>query len=239
MASTKVKALVLESRDYKEKDKLVTLFTLENGKITAVMRGVKGEKAKLKSAKEIFAFGDYIIENTKGMNVVTQADIIDSFFALTQDLDKFYEGCAILDIVKKITRDEPNPQLFIETLKALQALCYSNINKYYIIDKFLIKVFSDLGYFFLSDKCSGCGAKLADLKYFNLDVGELVCPACRNDTCVPVSGPCFSALRLLSATDYGKLSNLKLGGGGEVQAFHLLEKNFEWRTGAKFCSIPN
>ena len=238
MAGTKVKAIVLSSKDYKEKDRLITLFTLEEGKMTAYMRGVRGEKAKLKSAKEIFSFGEYIIENTKGMNIITQAEVIDSFFALTQDLDKFYEGCAILDIINKVIKENSNPALFIETLKALQALCYNNIDKYYIIDKFLIKTFENLGYLFLTDTCSSCGAKLTGTKYFNLDIGELVCANCKNDTCVQVSDATYSALKLLGATDYDKLDSLKLGGGGVEQTFHLLEKNFEWRIGNKFCKIP-
>ena len=66
MASTKVKALVIGGRDFKEKDKLVELFTLEQGKLTVSMKGVRGEKAKMKFAKEIFCFGEFVLENTKG-----------------------------------------------------------------------------------------------------------------------------------------------------------------------------
>ena len=41
MEDTKVKAIVLDSKDYKDKDKLVTLFTLENGLVSAVAKSVK------------------------------------------------------------------------------------------------------------------------------------------------------------------------------------------------------
>lgn len=239
MASTKVKAVIISSKDYKEKDKLLTLFTLEQGKMTAFMRGVRGEKAKLKAAKEVFSFGEFIIENTKGLNIVTQVEVIDSFFGLTKDLDKFYEGCAILDIVNKVSSQESDPALFIELLKCLKALCYSQVNKYYCIDKFLIKVFENIGYSFITNKCSSCKITLSGKKYFNIDIGEFVCAGCKTDTCLPVSDVCYSALKLLSGVDYDKLPTLKIGGNGEKECFHLLEKNFEWRMGQRFCSIPS
>ena len=235
--STKVKAVVIGNRDYKDKDKLITLYTLEKGKMFCSMRGVRGEKAKLKAAKEIFCFGEYIIEE-KGGSVITQVDIIDPFFSITGDLDKFYEACAIIDIVSKVGTNESNPELFISLLKALKAICYDNLPKLYCVNKFLIDIFGSLGYFFLSEKCSACKSTLGTKRYFNLDIGELVCPNCRNATCVSVSQACYAALKILGGTEYEKLSSVHIGGGGEVEAFRLLQSNFEWRVGHKFCDIP-
>ncbi len=238
MGSTKVKALVIESKDYKEKDKLITLYTLEQGKLVCVMRGVRGEKAKLKSAKEIFSFGEYVIEDGKGFNIITQAEVIDSFYGLTKDIDKYYEGCAIIDILKKISTFESEPALFIEIIKCLQALCYNNVRKYYCIDKFLLSVFKALGYSFVTNDCSSCRARLGGIKYFNLEIGEVVCPSCKSGMSIHISEACYIALKLLSEISYEKLSSLKLGGGGAEECYRLLEKNFEWRTGGKFFSIP-
>ena len=65
MASTKVKAIVLRAANVKDKDKFLQLYSLEQGRITVSMRGVRGDKAKLKSAKEIFCFGEFVIETAK------------------------------------------------------------------------------------------------------------------------------------------------------------------------------
>ena len=62
MASTKVKGVVLGSVNTKEKDKIVTIFSLEQGKMSLSMRGVRGDKAKMKFAKELFCFADFIFE---------------------------------------------------------------------------------------------------------------------------------------------------------------------------------
>lgn len=236
MASTKVKAIVVGGTNVKEKDRLLTLFTLEKGKMTVSMKGVRGDKAKLKSAKDTFTFGDFIIEEGKFSNIVTSVDVVDNFYALTKDIEKYYEGCAILDIVSKVSTEEPNPFLFIELLKALKTLCYEDVKKYYVFDKFLLDVLNGMGYRFLSENCSSCGAKL-EIKYLNLQIGELVCPLCRNSFSEQISNACYSAMKILENTDYEKLSTIKLGGMGEVQAYHLLSKNFEYRTGYKILEI--
>ncbi len=235
MASTKVKAIVIRSSNVKDKDKLLHIYSLEQGKMLVSMRGVRGEKAKLKSAKEIFCFGEFIIENTKNTNIVTSVSIIDNFYDLSKNIDKYYEACAILDIIDKVVQ-EPDPQLFIIIIKALKALCYDDVKKFYVIDKFLLDIFSAMGCNFITERCSSCGATLGS-RYLNLDIGELVCPACKTLSSVAVSDACYSVLRILSSTPYDKLTTLKFGGMGEAQAFNLLSKNYEWRTGYSMINL--
>ena len=235
--TTKVKAIVLKAIDYKDKDKLLTLFSLEQGKIVCSMRGVKSPNAKLKFAKEPFCFGEFILENTKGNNVVTQVEIIDNFFEVTQDIDKFYEGCAILDVVFKLATEQPDYALFIELIKALKCLCYENVKKYYVFDKFMLKIFKNFGYYFLSKQCSACGYDLSDTRYFNMEVGEFVCNNCKTNLCVKISNACYAGLKYLEMTNYDRLKDLKLGGESEIEVYNLLDKNFEWRFGLRFVQI--
>ena len=232
--STKVKAFVLEAKDSKEKDKLATLYTLEYGKFFVNFRGVRGAKAKLKAAKEIFTFGEYVVEQTKAGNIVTEASIIDNFMPIRGDLNKFYEACSIFDIVKKLAGQSSDPTLFIEIVKAMKAICYDNSPKYYALLKFLINIFENMGYKLNFDKCASCGAQLTGKKFLNLDYGEIVCAHCRQMTALEVAPATISALKILRQTSYEKLKTVKLGGGGEVKALNLLCENFEWRFGSKF-----
>lgn len=235
MPTTKVKGIVLGGVNIKEKDKLVNLYTLERGRMVVSFKGVRGEKAKLKSAKELFCFGEYMLVENGASNIVTSCEIIDNFYNLSKDIEKYYEACAILDIVNKVAL-ESNPILFIEIVKALKCLCYDKVATYYVIDKFLLTYFKISGYYFLSNCCSSCGARLSKA-YFNYDVGELVCPACKTQCCDNVSQSAFSALKILEQTEYDRLGSVKLGGQGEIQAFHILSKNFEWKTGYSILKL--
>ena len=231
MAATKVKGIVLGGVNVKEKDRIVTLYTLENGVMSCSMKGVRGEKAKMKFAKEPFCFGEYIIEEGKAVPVVTGVDIIDSFYSIASDIDKYYEGCTILNVLAKLG-NESNPSLFIETIKALKVLCYGEVKKYYVFNKFMLFFLENMGYEFIRDKCSSCGATLG-VKYLNLQVGELVCPACKNDLSISVTDQCFAALKIFKNTEYEKLDSINITNDGEIAACSLLSKNYEWRTGNK------
>lgn len=235
MATTKVKAIVLGGTNVKEKDRIVSLYTLEQGKISVSMKGVRGDKAKMKFAKEIFCFADFIIEEGKNIPVVTGADIIDNFYGLSQDIDKYYEACAILDIVSKHS-GESNPQLFIDIIKALKALCYENLEKYYVFDKFLLNYLKIMGYDFFTDRCSSCKATLGH-RYLNLEVGEQVCPACKNALSVQISDACYAVLRAFDEKDYADLASVKVSNNGHLAACSLLSKDYEWRTGNKILEI--
>lgn len=237
MASTKVKGIVIEAKDSKEKDKLATLYTLEEGKFFVVFRGVRSAKAKLKAAKEIFTFAEFVIEDTKAGNIVTDANIIDTFSPLRQDLNKYYEACSCLDILKKISSSSADPALFIETIKALKAISYDGAPKNYSLVKLLITIFENMGYKLNFDACSSCRARLTGKRYLNLDYGEIVCANCRQMTSIEVAPETVSALKILSSTPYEKLKSVKLGGNGEIKALNLLAENFEWRFGSKFFMV--
>ena len=234
MASIKTKAIVLGGIDVKEKDRLVDLFTLEQGRKLVSMRGVRGEKAKLKMAKEPFCFGEFVLEEGKGC-VVTQVEIIDNFYDLTKDLDKYYEGCAILDLVKSVA-SASEPKLFIELLQALKTLCYENVKKYYVFDKFLLDLTEFLGFSFFHNKCGGCGATL-NIAYFDLGKGCFVCPSCKSESAIKLSNGAFKAVEILHNCGYEKLSTLQLSSGSEREVLKLLALNLEWRVGVKILKI--
>ena len=229
MDNTKVKAIVLGGIDYKEKDKLIKLFTLEQGIVTVVFRGVKNTNAKLKSAKEMFSFGDFILANGK-FKIVTSADIIDSFFDITKDIKKYYVACAILDIIKSILPEgETSSSLFILTIKCLQMLAYEGVNVYNVINKFLIEVFTGFGYSFGVDECNNCGEKLNLSRFLNLDYGEITCTKCKVGNYIELSKQVYSALRLFTITETDKISTLKLNEDINKQVFNTLALNYKNR----------
>lgn len=234
MASIKTKAIVLGGTNVKEKDRLVDLFTLEKGRICVSMRGVRGDKAKLKMAKEPFCFGEFVLEEGKG-HVVTQVEIVDNFYDLTKDLDKYYEGCAILDLVKSIA-GQSEPKLFIELLQALKTLCYENVKKYYVFDKFLLDLTEFLGFSFCQNKCSCCEATL-NMVYFDFGKGAYVCPGCKSETAIKLSQEAFKAIKILHDCGYEKLSSLTMTSGCEKEILKLLALNLEWRIGVRILKI--
>lgn len=223
----KTRAIVLSSIDYKEKDKLVSLFSLEYGKITAKLKSVKAFNAKLKFAKEPFCFGEFIIQ--KPANVISSVEVIDTFYDVTKSLEKFYNACAVVEIVKKVIQEgETNQPLFVSTLKTLSTICYEN-KQDYALAKFMVEILEAMGYQFTLDKCSECGQGFINKKWLNLDYGEIVCNACKSQNCVEISNKCHSALKILKNTEYEKLKTINLAKGSEKECLEILTLNFKNR----------
>ncbi len=237
MPSTKVKGIIIESKDLKEKDRAVSIYTLEKGIIRAIFRGVRSEKAKLKASKNVFTFGDFFIENTKGNNIVSQVDVIETFYDLGQDLNKYYEACSIIDVVKKLATQESDPVFFVSILKALKILCYENVEKNMVLCKFLMDVFSGSGFPINFDECASCKAKITGKKFINYDYGELVCGHCRTYTSEELSPSVFSALKILSEVDYEKLNTLHLSQNTVKDSLKILLKNFQARFGSEIFAV--
>ncbi len=211
MTEEKVRAIVLSSRDYKEKDKLVELFTVEDGLKTVVLKGVKNNNAKFKFAKEPFCFGEFVLTGASDIKTVTQANLVDSFYDISNDYDRFIAGCKILKLIPAILgRYESNSELFLITLKALKELAYSITNENLILCTFITKAFAQIGYKINVTKCAGCGDVFIGKIYLNADTCEVVCGNCRNYFSVEISGASHNAIKILSKAEFDNINTITI-----------------------------
>ena len=75
----KTAAVVLKTADYKENDKLLTLFSADRGKFTACIKGVRKPTARLRPAAQPFTLAEFVLSERRGFYTVTQAEVLDSF----------------------------------------------------------------------------------------------------------------------------------------------------------------
>lgn len=231
MSEIKTKGIVVSSNNYKEKDKIINIYSLENGLINAKLVGVKNQNAKMKPLKEIFCFAEFdLVSKNNDYFTVTSANIIETFYNITSDIDKYYAGCTILEVLRVVGKGGiSNERLFIEALKALKILAYVNINEDIVLIKFLIKIFEAMGYQLTLDKCSSCGQAFIGKRYFNYSEGEITCTACKGPNAEIIEPLTHSVLRIVSLCNYDKLNSLKLKKEGLSSALDLLLKNFSSR----------
>ena len=229
--SEKVKAIVIRSNDRKEKDKNILLFSLEKGKVWATLKGVKGSGAKMKLAQNLFCFGDFVLEDGKAGKIVTAFDVIESFHEISENIDKYFEATAILEILNALefSSEAEVAKTFVLTLKTLKSICFDNNKHLYILDKFLIELFKLNGFPLYADKCSVCGSDNFDRVFIDYATGEIECMACRGFVSEEIPKTAFLALKFLNNTDFGRLKTLKLAENSELVLLKILVKNFESR----------
>ena len=220
----KVTGIVIRSVDYGEKDKIITIFSLELGKITARLKGVKSPNSKLKYAGQPFCFGQFEIANGKS-NVITGCSLEDSFYDITCDIDKFECGSIILQALDKFTvQDNLYEQLFIHAICALNEICYGQNDPRVIVIKFLIDALRDLGYGIDFAKCSSCGGALVGNIAIDLSIGNIVCSKCADAYHEPISAKSVGFLKLIDNTGYDNMQSIKCKNSDISSVMHTLDK---------------
>lgn len=237
MENTKVKGIVLFSRDYQENDKLLNILTLELGKITVRAKGVRTQKSKLKMYTQSFCFAEFEIVKKQDFYVLTGVNPIDNFFNIVSDINKFESGFKIMEILDKTCKvGQTYVELFVQALKVLKTLNYSSINADMLVIKFLLSLFDIEGFGLNFDRCPRCKTKFIGKIYFDLDEGIITCENCKGENSLLITPAVFNATRLIKNAEYELLSNIKLKPEIIVSALNLLVLNFEKRFMCKLKS---
>ncbi len=163
MITEKVQGIVLKLIDYKEADKLASIFTLEQGIITAKFTGVKKEKAKLKAIAQSFVFAEFNLASKGNLKQVINATLIDNFYPILSDYNKTICAYIVLDIINTILpQNKAENELFVLTLNTLKNI--EKQNEFVATIDYILKFF----------EFSGIGVELPDTEYvfFNKFTGE-------------------------------------------------------------------
>lgn len=219
----KLTALVLKAADYNEADKMLSLYCAEFGKLTAVIRGVKKAGAKLKFAAEPFCFGEFLLCEKGGYRIVINCNEIESFFVLRTDYDLYKKASLVLDLLNTYGQEnDDNAQLFLCSLKTLQAMQLDQAKAGQIAIKYLLEACKCLGITVELGKCAICGNAYATHYKFDERVGGIVCPACFGLNTIDCDMAALSCLRLISNTELNRQNTLKFSLTIQENALRLI-----------------
>ncbi|MDR3319130.1 MAG: DNA repair protein RecO [Clostridiales bacterium] len=232
-------AIVLKSTDFGEADKLLQLYTAEEGRIGAFIRGVRKDKAKLKFAGQPFCLGEYIISRRGANGVVTNCTLTDSFFDLTMDMSRYYAACTVSETFLYCTEEGfSDPRLFVLLLKAFKELCYSGADTETVLCKFFMDFLRLSGYKLSFDRCAVCGVEpygkiIADFRH-----GGVMCASCASGGHA-LSVQIYNNLRFINNTDFEQLSTLRLTGESLKETLRLLYAAQKDNLGVNLKTITN
>ena len=101
--SFRVDAVVLRHSDYGEADRLLTLYTRQLGKTRAVAKGAR--KIASRKAGHIEPFTHVKLQLAKGrdMLILTQADTVDAYQPLREDLILTTHASYVLELLDRFT----------------------------------------------------------------------------------------------------------------------------------------
>jgi DNA repair protein RecO (recombination protein O) len=231
----KTDALMLRSTDYKENDMILTLFSLDRGKITASVRGVKKAGAKLKFAAQPFCFSEYILAEKSDRHTVIAASLIDSFYDLRNDLTKFYAAFTLTEICDSLLYEgSPSPQLFILAINGLKKLCYETESDRAIVIYFLIEALAVAGYKLNFFDCGICEGEIEKDLFFDFESGSIICANCKIGK--KISDNTYKVINAVLKNEYIKENYNK---DGEIRALKLLQAYLLEKTGIELRALKD
>lgn len=177
----KEEIIVLKEIKYKEFDKILHAYSKNNGKIQIISRGCRKPKSKLISVSNIFSHSKCILYKSKDMYILNSADLIHNFYKLRENIELFYYGSYILELIYYITNEnDVDNKIFDMTLIVLSKL-EKNFNTEIIIAAYELKLVSLLGYRPNLTTCLNCGIKLEADAMLVIEEGGFYCKKCNHN----------------------------------------------------------
>lgn len=211
MKNLRTEGLVIRSGNYGEADKLLTIFTLDRGKIPAIARGACKTKSKLAACVQLFTRGEFLLYMGKTLATVTQAEIKHSFYTLREDLFKYSYGQYFCELVGKLLEEKvPCPENYWLLLSAFKAL-EGEGDMEVLARSFELKFLTLAGYEPYLEGCLACGGEASSYR-LNYKEGGLVCSRCASQegNSLKISLGIPSLLKKLIAWDLPRLKILKI-----------------------------
>jgi DNA repair protein RecO (recombination protein O) len=199
----KDEGIVLKTIKLGEADRIVTLFTRNNGLVRAVAKGVRKTKSRFGGRLEPFTQVDLMIYRGRNLDTITSVHILESFSAVKVDLDRLVRAAALAEAVEKISEErERSFQVYSLLLSGLRELAAGD--GVTVVPAFLVKLLSVSGYHPQLTVCAGCGSS-TDLGGFSAALGGAVCRRCweEDDGALRLAPDRISLLAHLLASDFG------------------------------------
>jgi len=182
MALHKDTAIVLLKRVYGESDKIVSLFTLNSGKVPAIARGGSRSVKRFMNTLEPFNYitVEYFDRRGRGLARIENADIIETNNGMETSLKTMCIASFFTEFTDKLTKErERNEHLFYilhEVLTKVKEWHFTHEN----VLHYQLRMLEALGYLPNFNSCVYCGEEIPGNKkiFFSVERGGIICGRC-------------------------------------------------------------
>lgn len=182
MRESCVRGIVINRAEYGERDVMLTLYSLEGGRLSVVVRGTRKQGSTLRRGADFFREGDFYLVSRRGLPLLTQWEPVSAFSALPGSADKLSLGFYMLRAANEVTAPGDADPAFYNLLRnslllVENCLCYD-----------IIKLFFDSGILVCNglpidwNACRGCEGPVGEESVFDVEEGGVVCAACARRT---------------------------------------------------------
>ncbi len=213
----KAHAVVLNSIDYGESDRILAFFTKEHGKVRGIAKGARRSRKRFVGNLDPLCHIKLNYFRGAGeLARVEDASLIEGFQNLKTDIERLSNACYLLELVSEMTREGQVLPRVYGMLSGFLRMMDSGVGADGCLLRFFeIRLLDALGFMPCIDRCVVCSKPVdgavdgaGRLNGFSLEKGGIVCGGCTAVGLLPISK---GTARLLSAAtkfDEDKLTRL-------------------------------
>ncbi|MCR4880536.1 MAG: DNA repair protein RecO [bacterium] len=176
-------AININSYNLSENDKIIVMYSKDNGIIRCVAKGVKKPKSKLGGRMDLLINNNLVLSKGKNLDVVSQAEVINGFKNIRLDFTRLGLAIYCAELVGIFgVENDPNSEhiykLMLDTLDKIDKTSGKS-NLLPIVFDFQLELMDITGYKLALDNCSCCGKpyKSGDFR-FSISSGGVICNHC-------------------------------------------------------------
>ncbi|MEG1541065.1 MAG: DNA repair protein RecO, partial [Oscillospiraceae bacterium] len=221
------RALILREVKYKEADKILTVLTEDEGKLTVSARGVMRKGSKLSAACQLLTFSEMTLFQNRGKWSLNEAQPIEQFLGLREDIASLALGSYFAELLEAVSdEDSPNVRLLQLGLNSLFALSRGLYDPRHIKAVFELRLLCLSGYEPALDCCDNCGDEELQKPYFSTLGGGVLCGKCAHSgsgEVFPLCSASLQAMRHIVRADNKRVFSFSLDSGAAGRLYPLCE----------------
>ena len=212
------KGLILREVRYNEADRILTILTESEGKITAKARGALRKSSRTGAATQQLTWSDLTLFGNRGKWQVNEGSVIEGFEGLRTDIARLALGSYFSECLDAFGAEEqPEPALLQLGLNSLFALSRDLRDPLQIKAAFELRLMTLTGFQPNVNACVYCGKTEPEDPCLGIETGGLCCRACRKADFGQTAGldsQSLAALRYVIAAPARQLFSFRLEGKG-------------------------
>jgi len=236
MAGTfRAKGIIIGRTNYGEADRILTIMSADNGKIRAIAKGSRKIKSRSGGHIELFGLVDFILANSRSLNIVTSATLTWYPHNLASDYDRLGLAYLFSSMINKLVdEEEPHVEVYELLLASLNALEKSGVEPQLEL-WFKLRLLDALGYKPQLDCCVVCGENSGEASYFiSAERGGLVDERCRNLGDLEISTNAVKLWRLILDHTYAAIRTLTESKAISIDTLPVCDTLYEYHLGRAF-----
>lgn len=172
-------ALVLKGFDLGEADRILTLLTPARGKVRVTAKGVRRTRSRMSGHLDLFTRSTVLLARGRQMDIVTQAETIDSFRAMREDLWRTAYAQYVAELLDQFAVEEaPNRPLYALAVRTFTRLALG-ADLDLMVRAFELSLLGLMGYRPRLFRCLECERPIEPgANRFNAARGGVLCPDC-------------------------------------------------------------